>query len=97
MNTRNLFLSSALCLMSACARPAAPPQPAPAAPSPAPSASEAPPEAFRAQRPAPSNPGHFQFPTPQVVPLDNGLRVYSVRRPTRVISVSLIVRHGASA
>jgi len=97
VNTRNLFLSSALCLMSACARPAAPPQPAPAAPSPAPTASAAPPEAFRAHRPAPSNPGDFQFPTPQVVPLDNGLRVYSVRRPTRVISVSLIVRHGASA
>jgi zinc protease len=54
-------------------------------------------EAFRAERPAPTAPGRFEFPTPQLVTLDNGLSVYWVRRPTRVLTLSLIVRHGASS
>lgn len=54
-------------------------------------------EAFRAERPGPLAPAHFVFPTPEIKKLANGLSIYGVYRKTHVASISLIVRHGASA
>lgn len=55
------------------------------------------PDAFRASRPPPTAPGHFEFPTPHVVRLENGLDVYWVPRKTRVLTLAFVVRHGASS
>ena len=54
-------------------------------------------DAFRASRPPPIAPGHFEFPTPHVVRLENGLNVYWVPRKTRVLTLAFVVRHGASS
>jgi zinc protease len=88
--------SLALVLLSACA--AKQPLVEPAAPPAAPAQSAAPdPEAFRKDRPKPGAPGTFVYPTPTAIELPNGLRVLYVRRPGRVVSLSLVVRHGASS
>jgi len=55
------------------------------------------PDAFRTARPSPGSPGVFSYPTPAEVVLPNGLRVLHVERPGRVVSLTLVVRHGASS
>jgi zinc protease len=76
--------------------------PAPA-PTPVPSASGAlagainPSEAWRAQRPAPGQPGQLTYPLPEHAKLDNGLAVYVVRRPGGVVDLALVSRHGAAS
>ena len=65
---------------------------------PAPSASVAPdPEAWRREHPKPGAPGELHFPTPNVVKLQNGLSVYLVQRPSAVVTLDFVVRHGASS
>lgn len=87
----------ALALGLGCAPRKAPERPA-AAPGTQPSAAgETPAEAFRKQRPSPGRPGSFQYPTPTALELPNGFRVLFVRRPGRVVSLELVVRHGASS
>jgi hypothetical protein len=53
--------------------------------------------AFRSARPQPGSPGVFSYPTPSELVLPNGLRVLHVERPGRVVSLTLVVRHGASS
>jgi len=66
--------------------------------SPNPSASVAPdPEAWRNERPKPGLPGELHFPTPEVVKLPNGLSLYVVKQPSAVLSLDLVIRHGASS
>ena len=66
--------------------------------SPSSSASAAPdPEAWRSERPKPGLPGELHFPVPEVLKLSNGLSVYVVKQPAAVVSVDLVVRHGASS
>jgi zinc protease len=62
-------------------------------------ASSAPPdpEAWRNQRPAPGPAAEVRFPAPQVAKLPNGMTLYVVRRPAAVVTMRLVVRHGASA
>jgi len=55
------------------------------------------PEAWRSERPKPGLPGELHFPMPEVVKLSNGLSVYVVKRPAAVVSIDLVVRHGASS
>ena len=55
------------------------------------------PEAWRGQRPKPGQPGELHFPVPEVVKLANGLSVYLVKRPAAVVTLDLVVRHGASS
>lgn len=97
MRARNAWV--AVWLLSVACTPAKQPESRP--PAPANTAPVSPPvanaEAFRATRPAPGAPGDFQYPTPKITQLDNGLTVYWVRRPTRVVQLSLVVRHGASS
>jgi zinc protease len=65
---------------------------------PAPSASVAPDsEPWRSERPKPGKPGELHFPEPNVVKLANGLSVYLVSRPTAVVDLEFVVRHGASS
>jgi zinc protease len=65
---------------------------------PAPSASVAPdPEPWRSEHPKPGKPGELHFPEPNVVKLANGLSVYLVQRPTAVVTLEFVVRHGAAA
>ena len=63
------------------------------------SASAAPPdrEAWRNQRPTPGPAGEVRFPAPEVAKLPNGMTLYVVRRPAAVVTLHLVVRHGASA
>ena len=62
-------------------------------------ASAAPPdrEAWRNQRPAPGPAAEVRFPAPEVAKLPNGMTLYVVRRPAAVVTMRLVVRHGASA
>jgi len=55
------------------------------------------PEAWRAERPKPGLPAELHFPVPDVLKLSNGLSVYVVKQPAAVVSVDLVVRHGASS
>lgn len=65
--------------------------------SPSASASVAPdPEAWRNERPKPGLPGELHFPVPEVTKLSNGLSVYVVKQAAAVVSLDLVVRHGAS-
>jgi zinc protease len=62
------------------------------------SASAAPdPEAWRDERPKPGLPGELNFPVPDILKLENGLSVYLVKRPAAVVTLELVVRHGASS
>jgi len=85
-----------LLLALACAPQKAAEKPAQQPPKPAPSAAPDL-EAFRKQRPEAGKPGSFQYPTPTAIELPNGFRVLYVRRPGRVVSLTLVVRHGASS
>lgn len=99
MSARSLLRATSLVVaLAACGSttPAPKPHSPPAAPSARPAATTAA-EPFRAQRPPPIERGHFEFPTPRVTTLPNGLTVYHVRRPTRVVTLALVVRHGASS
>ena len=84
----------ASCSLAKSAPPAAAPEPV--APTPTPGALPDP-EPFRAQRPPAGAAGQFIYPTPTELKLANGLRVYLVRRPARVIAIKFVVSHGASA
>jgi zinc protease len=53
------------------------------------------PEAWRGERPKPGLPGELNFPVPDVLKLSNGLSVYLVKRPAAVVTLELVVRHGA--
>lgn len=55
------------------------------------------PEPFRAQRPAPGAPGQFAYPVPELLKLESGLQVYLLNRPSHVVAVELVVRHGATS
>jgi zinc protease len=67
-------------------------------PTPPASASAPPdPEAWRSVRPQPGPPGELRFPAPDVIKLKNGLSVYLVRRKAAVVTLQLVVRHGASS
>ncbi|MGC4092418.1 MAG: pitrilysin family protein [Polyangiaceae bacterium] len=97
---RRLVLTALLGAIG-CAKSVAP-TPPPAAPTaaPAPSASAATPdpEPFRATRPAPGAPGAFAYPTPEMFGIESsGMVVYFVKRPTHVVTLELVVHHGASS
>lgn len=64
---------------------------------PAPSAKPPDAEAWRAHQPGPGKPGELSFPTPELVTLPNGLKLYVVERPAPVVTATLVVRHGASS
>jgi zinc protease len=65
---------------------------------PAPSSSVAPdPEPWRSERPKAGKPGELHFPEPNLLKLANGLSVYIVERPTAVVALEFVVRHGASS
>jgi len=88
-------------LLAGCADrvPAKPPTPS-APPPVASSAAASPPpdpEPFREKRPAPGEAGHFTYPTPETFKLDSGLSVYLLKRPSHVVAVELVIRHGASS
>lgn len=68
----------------------------PAAPAPA-SSVPPDPEPWRNERPKPGQPGELHFPVPNVVKLQNGLSVYVVPRPTAVVSLDFVVKHGGSS
>jgi zinc protease len=55
------------------------------------------PETWRSAVPAPGPRSQLDYPVPATRALDNGLKLWVVRRPARVVSVSLVVRHGASS
>lgn len=55
------------------------------------------PQAWRSERPRPGPAGTVRFPTPGVEKLANGLTLYVVPTAAEVVTVSLVVRHGASA
>ena len=86
-----------LVLALACASQKAAENPARVEPGKTPATAAADSEAFRKQRPAPGKAGSFEYPTPTAIDLPNGFRVLYVRRPGRVVSLTLLVRHGASS
>lgn len=55
------------------------------------------PEPFRANRPKPGAPAEFSYPVPDIFKLKSGLSVYLLERPSHVVAVELVVRHGASS
>jgi zinc protease len=71
------------------------PSKSPGAPEPAASSAAA--EPWRAKPPAPGKVGQFAFPVPELATLNNGLNVLVARRPGGVVSLSVMVRHGASS
>lgn len=97
---RTKLLSAALvCAACASQGPAKPPVVNPPAASASTAAPATPPdpEPFRANRPQPGAPGNFVYPTPEVFKLKSGLQVYLLKRPSHVVAVELVVRHGASS
>jgi zinc protease len=60
-------------------------------------AKKADPDAWRSVMPKPGKPAKIAYPVPETATLDNGLSIWVLRRPSRVTSVSVVVRHGASA
>ena len=93
---RAALLALALAL-AACAS-GAPPRAAPAQPAQRPAPRKTPdPEAWRSGVPAPGSRAKLAYPVPDVQRLDNGLSLWVVRRPAEVVSLSLVVRHGAGA
>lgn len=94
--TRWLACALAAALV-ACAAPA-PPAPTPPAPSAKPALpASAAPDAWRAKVPPPGERAEIHYPVPESEKLDNGLTLLVVRRPARVSSLSVVVRHGASS
>jgi zinc protease len=84
--TARWALAALLC--AACAGSAPPPLSAPIT---------AQAESWRAQIPAPGARSQLEYPAPVTRALENGLKIWVVRRPARTISVSLVIRHGASS
>jgi zinc protease len=100
--TRGTFtrFAALVCVVSACrGEPAQAPKSPPQAVLPkAAAAAEAPdPEPFRQTRPQALEPANFAYPTPQRFTLKNGLSVYLVERNSRIVALTLAVRHGASS
>ncbi|MFZ5892209.1 MAG: M16 family metallopeptidase [Myxococcota bacterium] len=96
-----LALSAIALVLLACAErvPAKPPA-AKAAPSAAPSGSSGPPpdpEPFRVKRPAAGEAARFTYPTPETFKLESGLQVYLLKRPSHVVAIDFVIRHGASS
>ena len=84
----------ALLASSACGgRPTPVPSPPLARPSPPASASA---PDWRANKPPPGEPAAIVYPAPEIAKLKNGLSLYVVRRPAQVVSLSVVVGHGAS-
>lgn len=54
-------------------------------------------QAWRDAEPATGARGTLSFPAPEVAKLDNGMTLYVVHRPAGVVSLSFVVRHGASS
>lgn len=54
-------------------------------------------DAWRRTMPKPGAPARITYPVPETTTLDNGLSIWLLRRPSRVASVSVVVRHGASS
>lgn len=54
-------------------------------------------DAWRDQEPAPGKATPLSYPAAEHATLDNGLALYVVRRPAGVVSLSFVVRHGASS
>ena len=96
MNARSLTLTGLCLLVAACGNPVRVYRSKPPA-APAASAAKPDPEAWRAQMPGPGKPAELAFPTPELVTLPNGLKLYIVPRPAPVVTASLVVRHGASS
>ncbi len=99
MNGRTLVFTLSLSALLACTPPRKPaPVPAAsAAPPPATSALAADPEPFRKERPKPGPAGHFEYPTPELAHTKSNLPVYTVTRPSRIVALRLVIRHGANA
>jgi zinc protease len=89
-------LLSALLLVTACGGEVKTYRANPPA-APAPSASATDPEAWRDAEPKPGTPAELHFPVPEVATLANGLTVYVVKRPAAVVTMDVVVRHGASS
>lgn len=54
------------------------------------------PDAWRSKMPKPGTPAQIVYPVPQAATLANGLSIWLLHRPSRVTSVSVVVRHGAT-
>ena len=87
------WLCSAV-VLSACGGHTAPPLEAPTRVE-SPVAAVAP--SWRAEVPAPGAATRVEYPVPEISRLDSGLSIWVVRRPARVASVSVVVRHGQSS
>ncbi len=81
-----------LLLMTACAT--APPPPPPDPPR---TSTEVDENAWRSRPPAPGQSRAFEFPTPVVRQLYNGMKVHVVRRKATTVSLIAITRHGGSS
>jgi zinc protease len=96
MSARTRVVLASLALLAGCGtrQPAAPIAPVKSQPT-----APAPPdgEGFRATRPKALAGAELSYPVPRLWSLDTGLNVYFLRRPSRVVSLSLVVRHGASS
>jgi zinc protease len=94
---RSASVLSAVFALAACtpAKPA--PTPLVPAAKPAPSAAPPPdPEPFRGARPPSGAAGEFQYPTPELLHTKNQLPVYVIARPSRVVAIKVLIRHGSS-
>lgn len=90
------LLVLALALAACAAQGPVRPTPAPTAPQPSASPSAAP-ESWRAAVPPAGPRVDLSYPVPESAKLDNGLTLLFVKRPAQVASLSVVVRHGASA
>lgn len=69
----------------------------PTAPPPAPILPPTESEAWRKQQPVSGSSGQVEIPAPQVRLLENGMTLYTLWRKTGIVSLSVVVRHGAEA
>jgi zinc protease len=94
---RGRFLVPVCVAVVACGGATRPPAKAP--PKPVPVTKETPvpsPDAWRNVRPGPGSLAVHAFPDVETARLDNGLTVYVVHKPAGVVSLSVVVRGGAS-
>ncbi|MBK7583539.1 MAG: insulinase family protein [Myxococcales bacterium] len=82
-------------LALACATPPATPSAHPAPPAKAKPPAVA--DSWRSKVPTPGKPAELVYPTAESTTLPNGLSVLFVKRPARVTSLSVVIRHGASS
>jgi predicted Zn-dependent peptidase len=54
-------------------------------------------ESWRKTLPKPGASSRLEYPVPVTLRLENGLSLWIVRRPARVVNASVVVRHGASS